>query len=111
MSFPSDLPKGSIVQLFQLVSGKDRDPGRAAYAAWDLTGYGLYLAFGEVQPIKSLDPELALQLASLATRAPEVLEKYVAYKTQGLPTWLIIIKLVREFGPLVLDLLKKLLEK
>lgn len=58
-TFPTDVPKEAIKQIYSFATRQDPNLGKAALAAWQVLGYAGHLAFGSV----SLDNNMPLSTA------------------------------------------------
>jgi hypothetical protein len=81
MGFPTSLPGQAANQAAAFVLGRDTDKGRVALAAYDLLGYGLFQAFGDVKymmasaptgPPPSAPPDVQNLLSQLQQMPPPV---------------------------------------
>lgn len=113
VSFPTEFPTPAIQNFVGLVIGKKPGAGVLALSAYDLVGYGLYSYFGDVKYLTQADPDVILAVGELVAGLPiaEVILKYNELKKSGLTVVIIILQLVKEFGPLVIALIRKLLER
>lgn len=110
MSFPTTFPEPAISVLVGAVSGKSPGAGPIALASYDLVGYGLFKTFGDVKYMMQFDP---IVLAKLAEAVPydqvtKIVARYTELKATGISTWLLILTLVKEFGPVAIQLIQKL---
>lgn len=79
MAFPTEFPNVAFNQVVAVATGKDKDPARTTLAVYELVGYGLFLALGDVKYLMNASPEtvaLANHLKGVAF--PEVAAKVLA---------------------------------
>jgi hypothetical protein len=105
MPFPTEFPKEAVGVLLH---AKDQDTAHIALAGYELVGFGLGLVFGDVKPLASLDFSSMTTLAEGADAATKITARAKELKKSGLATFAIILKLLAEFGPVVLDLVNKI---
>ncbi len=97
MPFPTELDGSAFRQLTRAISGTDRDLGRLALASWELIGFALGKAFNNpafIADLAQADPVTAAIVTEIATANGDRLKQ-----------------LLEQYGPLVLNLLLKLLLK
>lgn len=103
MAFPSEFPQSALLEVLK---GTKADLPHLVLAGYDLLGFGLYTYFGDVKYM----PEGAFEVIQAATQSTELAGKIQAraieLRATGLPTWLLIITLLREFGPVILQLVQ-----
>jgi hypothetical protein len=98
MPFPTELNTTALRQCLRFFNGTDRDTGRFALAAWELTGFGLGKAFPNTVYVSDAACSLPADAASLL----DLLKKEAADK---LPE--IIDRLTKLLGPLLLRILMR----
>jgi hypothetical protein len=116
VSFPQTFPQQSVAELMKLATDRSHvDGGRVALAVYELAGYGLYCYFGDVRYLTGAalgaDVLMSPEFIQLATEYPQVAARFQELKGMGVATWLIVLKLVVEYGPQVLALVQKLIER
>lgn len=107
MSFPTELPRSAIGVILDAFKVGPDDAGRLALAAYELVGYGAYLAFGDVKYLMNADPTLIERIQKiLESLNLDDLPKYaevVAYVADLLAKgyrWpRIILSVTIKFGP------------
>lgn len=107
MGFPQEFPKSAVNTLLKY---KEQDAGHFALAAYELVGYGLGNYFGDVKYFAALDFGTVAVIAEGAEAIEKVKAKAKELKGAGVPTFLIILQLLAEFGPVILKLVKNLRE-
>jgi hypothetical protein len=108
MSFPSEFPRPA---LGTLLHAKDAGIPALALAGYDILGYGLYLAFGDVKYLAGFDFETVTTLAEAADQSEKIQKRYDQLKGSGVGMAMIILQLLQEFGPVILAFIKKIREK
>lgn len=101
MAFPTTFPKEAINALLTF---KQQDPAHISLAAYEVIGYGLKLYFGDVAWLAGLDFETLSKLGEGADLAAKIQARAIQLKAGGMGTFLIIFKLLVEFGPVILQL-------
>jgi hypothetical protein len=91
MPFPTEFPRDALGVAMNF---KDANKDTLALAAYDILGYGLFLALGEA-----------------ADDVSKAQKRYYELKGTGAATWLILLKILAEYGPKILEIIKKLREK
>lgn len=101
MPFPKDFPSQSLNALF---TAKQQDPAHLALAGYELIGYALHLYFGDVAWLAGLDFDTLSKMAEGAELATKIQARAQELKKGGAGVFLIIIKLLVEFGPVIMQL-------
>lgn len=105
--FPKEFPQNALVEVLK---GKDASIPHLVLGGYELLGYGLYLYFGEVKYMPQGQLELIQSLSLTADAAQKITDRARQLKAEGMVTWLIIMQLLMEFGPVILKLAMKIRE-
>jgi hypothetical protein len=108
MPFPTEFPRDALGVAMNF---KDANKDTLALAAYDILGYGLFLALGDVKYLAGFDLDTMLVLGEAADDVSKAQKRYYELKGTGAATWLILLKILAEYGPKILEIIKKLREK
>lgn len=108
MPFPTEFPRTA---LGTLVDAKNNDLPHLVLAGYELVGYGLFMAFGDVKYLAGFNFEVITELGNAADVTEKVTARAIELKGLGLPWYLLVLSLLKEFGPSVLTLIKNIREK
>lgn len=101
MPFPTDYPKDAIAVV---LTPKTNDAAHVALAAYEVLGFALGQYFGDVKFHAGLDFETLSKVAEGADLAAKVQTRALELKASGVGVFVIILKLVAEFGPVIFKL-------
>jgi len=112
MAFPTAFPEQA---LGVLLTAKEHTKDRVALAVYDLVGYGLYKVFGDTKYLMQADPLVLAKLAVLLSKLPydklsKIVDRFNGLRTEGASYWRIAFTLVKEFGPVVLEVVEILMK-
>jgi hypothetical protein len=107
MPFPKDFPKEA---LHALMTVKEQDQSHIVLAAYELLGYGLHFYYGDVMWLAGLDFDTLSKFAEGADLAAKIQTRARELKGSGVGVFLIIMKLLAEFGPVILKLAQAIRE-
>lgn len=107
MSFPKDFPKDGINTL---VNAGDQSTELIALALYDIAGYALGVYFGDVKYPAGLDFNTLSKLAEGADVVSKIKARTLELKKSGVGIFVLIVKLLAEFGPVVLQLVQAIRE-
>lgn len=111
MPFAKDFPSQAIHALADI---QNTDQAHIALAAYEVLGYGLHLYYGDVAWLAGLDFASLSAFAEGADLATKIRSRALELKAGGAGTFLIILKLLAEFGPVIVklaDAIRSLLNK
>lgn len=124
MSFPTEFPQAAVTAILGAVKTQEFDIPVLTLAGYEVLGYAAYVALGDVKYPIGASPEIMnfvnevmsaftpddfKELISNFPQYMAVATRYFELEAKGFATWLIIMKLILEFGPMVLPLIKKLI--
>lgn len=101
MPFPTEYPKDAIAVV---VSPKTNDVAHVVLAGYEVLGFALGQAFGDVKFHAGLDFETLSKVAEGADLVAKVQTRALELKAGGAGVFVIILKLVAEFGPIIFQL-------
>jgi hypothetical protein len=108
MAFQKDFPKEAV---HALASFGDQPAELLALAGYEVLGYGLGLYFGtDVKYPAALDFATLSKLAEGADLVAKIQTRISEYRVKGVANWLLILKLLAEFGPVILQLVQAIRE-
>lgn len=112
MPFPTDAPKAAFGNLLNALGPNTPDVDVLVLSAYDALGYALSLYFGDVKYPMALDIGKLLELAASPefAAAKEAVATLVALKGSGGITFLVVLKLLIQYGPKIVALVLKLVE-
>jgi hypothetical protein len=98
MPFPTDFPKDAVATL---INAKNNDTAHLALAGYEVLGFALSQYFGDVKFLAGLDFATLSKVAETADLAVKIQTRAQELKAGGAGVFLIILKLISEFGPVI----------
>lgn len=105
MPFPIEYPKDSIAAL---LNAQKTDLPHLVLAGYEVLGFGLAQYFGDVKFNAGLDFGSLSKIAEGADLVTKIQTRAVALKGAGFGPIMVILKLLSEFGPIILQLVQSI---